>query len=101
MTESRSWRSASTSRFLDDFVRHVRVFVWQFGGVSHGSTAEQAQQEMWDRAHTEREPDESKPTVRQIYAIARGLCEQAGKKWPATRRDASALIERLRDGATG
>jgi len=39
---------------------------------------------------------EGKPTVKQVYAIARGLCERAGEEWPETREDASALISRLR-----
>ena len=76
------------------------MFVWQVGGVSHASISEQAQHEMWDRAYPQGESVESKPTVRQIYAIAEVLCERAGEDWPATRRDASALIERLRAGAT-
>jgi hypothetical protein len=41
---------------------------------------------------------EGKPTVRQIYAIARLLCAQADEEWPETREHASELIERLRDG---
>ncbi|MDQ3821969.1 MAG: hypothetical protein M3321_01850 [Actinomycetota bacterium] len=39
---------------------------------------------------------EGKPTVRQVYALAAALCERAGEEWPATRADASELIERLR-----
>jgi hypothetical protein len=38
----------------------------------------------------------NKPTVRQIYAVARELCERSGEEFPLTRRDASELIERLR-----
>jgi hypothetical protein len=38
----------------------------------------------------------AKPTVRQIYAIARALLERRGEQWPGTRTAASALIERLR-----
>lgn len=41
----------------------------------------------------------AKPTVRQVYALARELCEQAGERFPGTRADASALIERLRSGS--
>jgi hypothetical protein len=36
------------------------------------------------------------PTVRQIYALAAGLCERAGEEFPETREAASELIERLR-----
>ena len=42
-----------------------------------------------------RHPD-GKPTVRQVYAIARLLLTEAGEAWPATREEASELIERLR-----
>jgi hypothetical protein len=41
---------------------------------------------------------EGKPTVRQIYAVARLLCAQADEQWPETREQASELIERLREG---
>ena len=34
--------------------------------------------------------------MRQIYALAAALCEKQGEEWPATRDDASELIERLR-----
>jgi hypothetical protein len=37
-----------------------------------------------------------KPTVRQVYALAAALCEQAGEGFPETREEASELIERLR-----
>ena len=37
-----------------------------------------------------------KPTVRQVYALARTLCERAGEEFPETRDAASELIERLR-----
>ena len=37
-----------------------------------------------------------KPTVRQIYALARALCNQTDTHWPDTRAEASDLIERLR-----
>jgi hypothetical protein len=40
---------------------------------------------------------EGKPTVRQIYAIARLLLAEAGEGWPETREEASELIERLRE----
>jgi hypothetical protein len=39
---------------------------------------------------------EAKPTVRQVYALAAALCEQAGEEFPESRADASVLIERLR-----
>lgn len=38
----------------------------------------------------------SKPTVRQVYALAAVLCERAGEEFPETREAASELIERLR-----
>jgi hypothetical protein len=37
-----------------------------------------------------------KATVRQVYALAAALCEQAGEEFPETREAASELIERLR-----
>ena len=40
-------------------------------------------------------PD-AKPTVKQVYAIARALCERSGEEFPERRDDASELIERLR-----
>ena len=40
---------------------------------------------------------EGKPTIRQVYAIARLLLSEAGESWPANREEASELIERLRD----
>ena len=40
--------------------------------------------------------DEDAPTVRQVYALAAALCERDGEPFPATRADASELIERLR-----
>ena len=39
----------------------------------------------------------TKPTPRQVYAIARALCRQADISWPQTRAAASELIEVLRD----
>ena len=38
-----------------------------------------------------------KPTVRQVYAIARLLLAEVGEAWPETREEASELIERFRD----
>jgi hypothetical protein len=40
---------------------------------------------------------EGKPTIRQVYAIARLLLAEAGEGWPENREEASELIERLRD----
>lgn len=37
-----------------------------------------------------------KPTVRQVYALARALCIRCGEPWPETRAAASVLIERTR-----
>ena len=37
-----------------------------------------------------------KPTVKQVYALARELCERAGEGFPETVSEASELIERLR-----
>jgi hypothetical protein len=39
---------------------------------------------------------DAKPTVRQVYALAAALCEQAGEAFPETFAEASELIERLR-----
>jgi hypothetical protein len=39
---------------------------------------------------------EAKPTAKQVYALARELCAQAGEEFPGTRGEASRLIERLR-----
>ena len=39
---------------------------------------------------------EGKPTVKQVYALARELCERAGEEFPSSRGAASELIERLR-----
>jgi hypothetical protein len=48
------------------------------------------------RERTLRNP-EGKPTVRQVYAIARLLLAEAGEAWPETREEASELIERFRE----
>jgi hypothetical protein len=40
---------------------------------------------------------EAKPTIRQVYAIARALLKDAGEAWPQTREEASELIDRLRE----
>ncbi len=47
------------------------------------------------RPSTKRGPD-AKPTVKQVYALARELCERAGEEFPQKRGEASELIERLR-----
>lgn len=39
---------------------------------------------------------DAQPTVRQIYALAAALCEHCDEPFPATRIEASELIERLR-----
>ena len=41
---------------------------------------------------------EGKPTIRQVYAIARLLLAETGERWPANREEASELIDRLREG---
>jgi hypothetical protein len=48
------------------------------------------------RERTVRRPD-AKPTIRQIYAIARALLKETGEAWPRTREEASELIDRLRE----
>lgn len=48
------------------------------------------------RERTVRKPD-AKPTIRQVYAIARALLKEAGEAWPQTREEASGLIDRLRE----
>ena len=48
------------------------------------------------RDRTLRNPD-GKPTVRQVYAIARLLLAEAGEAWPESREEASELIERFCD----
>lgn len=40
--------------------------------------------------------EDGKPTVRQVYALARELCERVGEEFPQTRGEASELIQRLR-----
>jgi len=44
---------------------------------------------------------EPKPTVRQVYAVARALCGRLGEEFPETRAEASELIERLRTEGPG
>lgn len=48
---------------------------------------------MRERTVTKRD---AKPTIRQVYAIARLLLAEADERWPDTREEASELIERLR-----
>jgi hypothetical protein len=43
-----------------------------------------------------RSPEERRPTVKQVYALARELCERSGEEFPRTLAEASELIERLR-----
>jgi hypothetical protein len=40
--------------------------------------------------------EERRPTVPQVYALAGALCARADERFPETRVEASALIERLR-----
>lgn len=42
------------------------------------------------------EPSTRRPTIRQVYALARELCERCGEEFPQTLAEASDLIERLR-----
>jgi hypothetical protein len=48
------------------------------------------------RTITFRKPD-APPTFKQVYAIARCLCERVDEEWPETREQASELISRLRE----
>ena len=41
-------------------------------------------------------PKEAPPTVKQVYAIAAALCNQAGEEFPRSRGEASELIRKLR-----
>jgi hypothetical protein len=45
--------------------------------------------------------DGPRPTVRQVNAVARALCERRGEEFPTTRDAASELIERLRAEGAG
>lgn len=40
--------------------------------------------------------EERRPTVPQVYALAAALCARVDERFPETRAEASALIERLR-----
>jgi hypothetical protein len=40
--------------------------------------------------------EDAKPTVRQVYALARVLCQMCDEPFPETRKAASDLIERFR-----
>jgi hypothetical protein len=42
------------------------------------------------------DPSGRRPTVRQVYALARLLLQRDGEVWPPSRSAASELIERLR-----
>lgn len=48
------------------------------------------------RGPGDRQPDDRKPTVRQVYALAAALAERLGEEFPTTAAQASELIERLR-----
>ncbi len=54
---------------------------------------------MTELENTESQPrnPSAKPTVKQIYAIARALCERCGEEFPPSRGEASELIRRLWD----
>jgi hypothetical protein len=41
-------------------------------------------------------PNEAKPTVKQVYAIAAPLCKESGENFPQSRDEASELIKKLR-----
>jgi hypothetical protein len=43
---------------------------------------------------------EAPVTVKQMYAIAAGLCRQLGQKFPSNRGEASGLIDKLRHGGS-
>ena len=45
-------------------------------------------------------PNEAKPTVKQVYAIAAALCKESGENFPQSRGEASELIRKLRDEAS-
>lgn len=55
-----------------------------------GIAAERADQ---DRRYSPR--TDKRPSPKQIYRMARELCDIAGIDWPETSADASALISRL------
>jgi hypothetical protein len=40
---------------------------------------------------------DKRPSPKQVYRIARELCDIAGIDWPESSADASALISRLAD----
>ena len=44
---------------------------------------------------------EAKPTGKQIYALAAMLCRHVGEQFPATRYEASELMDRVRAGTVG
>jgi hypothetical protein len=47
-----------------------------------------------------KDPD-AKPTGKQIYALASMLCRHVGEKFPATRYEASELMNRVQAGTVG
>jgi hypothetical protein len=46
-------------------------------------------------------PNETKPTVKQVYAIAAALCKESGREFPQSRGEASELIKKLRSEPGG
>jgi hypothetical protein len=78
-------RSSQTN--LSRPVAHARAGAWQPDRMATQKTGPAPNSRT-------REPP---PTPKQIYAIARELLDDAGVPWPATRREASELIARLRD----
>jgi hypothetical protein len=47
-----------------------------------------------------KDPD-AKPTGKQVYALAAMLCRHVGEQFPASRFEASALMDRVRAGTLG
>ncbi len=48
------------------------------------------------RSGLERKRGPKPPTVKQVYALAAALCTFTGQEFPATREEATDLIERVR-----
>jgi len=46
-------------------------------------------------------PNEAKPTVKQVYAIAAALCQESGEKFPQSRGETWELIKKLRGEPVG
>jgi hypothetical protein len=64
------------------------------------SYQEQAEREMRSVAASETDRPGSRPSRRQIYALAAVLLERLGEEWPNTREKASALLRRLTNEAS-